>query len=102
MYHFRLYVVGQHPRSVEASAQIRRLLDKRLKNNYALEVVDLLKRPQMGRDDRILATPTLIKLSPPPVRRVVGDFRNTENLPHLLGLTSEDGNSGKTQQHTSW
>jgi len=89
MYRFRLYVVGEQPRSVNAAKKLKHLFGNRLESNYELEVIDLLKRPELGSDDRILATPTLAKLSPPPIRRVVGDFRNTENLLALLGVAGQ-------------
>ncbi|MEW6359327.1 MAG: circadian clock KaiB family protein [Planctomycetota bacterium] len=86
MHKFRLYVIGKQPRSVNAAENLRKLFDDYLKMNYILDVVDLLQRPDMGRQDHILATPTLVKLSPKPIRRVVGDFQDTRNLRRLLDL----------------
>jgi circadian clock protein KaiB len=80
----RLYVAGQTPRSSIAFDNLKRLCEERLKGHYIIEVVDLLKNPRLAKDDQILAIPTLVRRLPPPVRRIIGDLSNTENV--LVGL----------------
>jgi len=80
----KLYVTGQTPRSVRAIANLRRICKEELGGRYELIIVDILERPQLAEDERILATPTLIKELPPPVRRIIGDLSAAEKV--LLGL----------------
>ena len=80
----RLYVTGKTPRSETAIANLRRLCEEDLEDRYRMEVVDVLEQPQLAEDEKILATPTLIKQLPPPLRRIVGDLSDKEKL--LLGL----------------
>ena len=80
----RLYVAGQTPKSLVAFANLKRLCEERLKGRYSIEVVDLLKTPQLAQDDQILAIPTLVRRLPPPLRKIIGDLSNTERV--LVGL----------------
>lgn len=80
----RLYVAGQTPKSLTAFANLKRLCEERLEGRYAIEVVDLLKTPQLVKDDQILAIPTLVRRLPAPMRRIIGDLSNTERV--LVGL----------------
>ncbi|MFN8528691.1 MAG: circadian clock KaiB family protein [Anaerolineae bacterium] len=82
---FRLYVAGQTPRSVVASANLRKLCDTHLAGEvYVIQIVDLIDNPQLAERDQIIVIPTLVRLSPPPVRRVYGDLSNIEKV--LSGL----------------
>jgi circadian clock protein KaiB len=83
-YVLRLYVAGQSARSINAIANLKRVCEEHLSGRYAIEVVDLLERPQLARGDQILAVPTLVLKLPEPVRRIVGDLSNTERV--LVGL----------------
>lgn len=83
-YVLKLYVTGTSPRTETAIRNLRRICDEELSGQYELEIVDVLKSPQVAEDDRILATPTLIKQLPPPLRRVIGDLSDKEKV--LLGL----------------
>ena len=83
-YVLRLYVAGQSARSINAIANLKRVCEEHLKGRYAIEVIDLLERPQLARGDQILAVPTLVLKLPEPVRRIVGDLSNTERV--LVGL----------------
>lgn len=67
-----------------AIANLRRLCEHELKGEYHLEIIDVLEHPQAAEDARILATPTLIKQLPPPLRRVIGDLSDKDKV--LLGL----------------
>jgi circadian clock protein KaiB len=80
----RLYITGQTPKSERAIANLRCICEKELNGWYELVVIDVLERPQLAEDEKILATPTLIKELPPPLRRVIGDLSDTEKV--LLGL----------------
>ena len=80
----RLYVVGQTPKSMRAFANLKVLCEGPLKGRYKVELIDLLKHPQLARGDQIVAIPTLVRKLPPPVRKFVGDLSNIEEL--LVGL----------------
>jgi circadian clock protein KaiB len=83
-YILKLYVTGQTPRTQRAIANLRRLCEEELDECYELLVIDVLDHPQLAEDERILATPTLIKQLPPPLRRVIGDLSDKDKV--LLGL----------------
>jgi circadian clock protein KaiB len=80
----RLYVAGQTPRSVAAFTNLKALCEEHLRGRYKIEVIDLLQQPQLAAGDQILAIPTLVRKLPEPLRRVIGDLRNTERT--LVGL----------------
>ena len=80
----KLYITGQTPKSERAIANLRRICEQELNGRYKLVVIDVLERPQLAEDEKILATPTLTKELPPPLSRVIGDLSNTEKV--LLGL----------------
>lgn len=83
-YVLKLYVTGQTPRTERAITNLRRLCEEELDDRYELLVIDVLDHPQLAEDERILATPTLIKQLPPPLRRVIGDLSDKDKV--LLGL----------------
>ena len=83
-YLLKLYVTGTSSRTAQAIENLRRICDQELEGRYELDIVDVLEHPQAAEDDRILATPTLIKQLPPPLRRVIGDLSDREKV--LLGL----------------
>jgi circadian clock protein KaiB len=72
------------PRSVAAFANLKRICDDHLAGRYNIEVVDLVKHPQLAAGDQILAIPTLVRKLPQPLRKIVGDLRDTERA--LVGL----------------
>jgi circadian clock protein KaiB len=80
----RLYVAGQTPKSVTAFNNLKLICEEQLKGKYHIEVIDLLKNPQLARDDQILAVPTLVRKLPLPVRNIIGDLSNIERV--LVGL----------------
>jgi circadian clock protein KaiB len=80
----KLYVAGQTPKSLAAFDNLKRLCEERLKGRYSIAVIDLLKNPQLAKDDQILAIPTVVRKLPPPVRKIIGDLSNTERV--LIGL----------------
>lgn len=80
----KLYVTGRTPKSERAILNLRRICQKNLGSNFEMEVIDVLERPQLAEDEKILATPTLIKELPPPIRRIIGDLSDSERV--LVGL----------------
>ncbi len=85
-YAFKLYITGNTPRSERAVNNLRRLCDERLGNGYTLEVIDVLEQPDVAETERVLATPTLVKETPPPTQRITGDLGDSGRLALLLAL----------------
>lgn len=80
----KLYVTGHTPNSVRAISTLKGLLENELKGMYKLRIIDVLKSPHLAEEDKILATPTLARILPPPVRRIIGDLSDRDKV--LLGL----------------
>ena len=85
-YRLRLYVAGSTPRSMLAVTNIRRICELHLAGQYDLEVVDIYQHPEVAADAQIIAAPTLIKLSPEPTRRAIGDLSNADKVLATLSL----------------
>ena len=83
-YVLRLYVTGMTPRSTRALANIKEICEEHLKGHYDLQVIDVYQQPVLARGDQIIAVPTLIKKLPPPLRRMIGDLSDREQV--LIGL----------------
>ena len=83
-WNLRLYVAGQTPKSVTAFSNLKKICEEHLQGRYTIEVVDLLKNPQLAKGDQILAIPTLVRKLPEPVRKIIGDLSNTVRV--LVGL----------------
>src|SRR5579859_1142560 len=83
-WNLRLYVAGQTPRSIAAFANLKKLCEEHLSGRYTIEIVDLLKHPQLAAGDQIVAIPTLVRKLPEPLRKIVGDLRDSERA--LVGL----------------
>jgi circadian clock protein KaiB len=83
-YDLRLYVAGQTPRSLHALSNLKRICEEHLAGQYRVEVIDLVKKPQLAAGDQILAIPTLVRAIPKPARKIIGDLSNTERV--LVGL----------------
>lgn len=84
IWHLRLYVAGQTPKSLVALANLKHICNEHLEGEYRIEVIDLLAKPQLAAGDQIIAVPTLVRNLPPPLRRIIGDLSNTERV--LVGL----------------
>lgn len=82
----RLYVAGDGPNSLEARANLNTMLDGRPPTSYRLEVVDFLREPQRALADGVIVTPTLVRLTPLPVRKVIGTLRDTMTVLAALGI----------------
>jgi len=80
----RLYVTGATAGSTRAIQQVRRLCEEHLAGSYDLEVIDIYQLPSLAKDDQIIATPTLIKVLPAPLRRLIGDLSNVDKV--LFGM----------------
>ena len=96
-----LYVTGQTARSVRAIANLRRICDEELGGKYDMKIIDVLERPQLAEDEKILATPTLIKELPLPIRRIIGDLADTEKVLVGLDVVSAREGGAQSQQETS-
>ncbi len=85
----RLYIAGQTPKSLKALSNLKRLCETHLIGEYQIEIIDLLKTPQLAQGDQILAIPTLVRNLPTPIRKIIGDLSNTERV--LVGLDLRPG-----------
>jgi circadian clock protein KaiB len=83
-YQLRLYIAGQTPKSVTALKNITKYCEEHLKGKYSIEIIDLLKTPQLAEGDQIFAIPTLVRKVPEPIRKIIGDLSNEEKV--LVGL----------------
>jgi len=84
LWELRLYIAGHTSRSQAALENLERICEERLKGKYKIEVIDLLKNPQLARGDQILAVPTLVRKLPTPIKKIIGDLSNAERV--LVGL----------------
>ena len=81
----RLYIAGQTPKCMRAFANLKRICEQYLTDRYRIEMIDLLDDPALARGDQILAVPTLVRRTPEPVRKIIGDLSNTQRV--LAGLS---------------
>jgi circadian clock protein KaiB len=80
----RLYVAGQTANSLTAFENLKKICAEYLDSRYKIEVIDLIKSPQLAKDHQIIAIPTLIRKLPTPVKKIIGNLSNTERV--LVGL----------------
>jgi circadian clock protein KaiB len=80
----RLYTAGQSPKSIAAYTNLKAICEDYLPGQYHIEVIDLLVNPKLSRDEQIVAIPTLMRVLPSPIRKIIGDLSNTEQT--LVGL----------------
>ena len=83
-YVLRLYVTGMTPKSTRAIANVQRLCEEYLKGFYELTIIDIYQQPKLAKGEQIIATPTLIKKLPLPLRKLIGDMSDTERF--LVGI----------------
>ena len=88
-YSFRIYVTGETTRSWQAVANLHRLCEAQLAGRYEMEVVDVVERPELAEQERIIATPTVVRRAPPPKRRVIGDLSDLRLTARSLGLPDQ-------------
>jgi circadian clock protein KaiB len=84
IWELRLYVAGYSPKSIVAFTTLKRICEEHLAGKYKIEIIDLLKTPQLARGDQILAIPTLVRKLPEPMKKIIGDLSNVERV--LVGL----------------
>ena len=89
-YVLRLYVSGATPQSTLAIVNVKKICDNHLHGRYALEVIDIYQEPALAKRDQVIAVPTLIKLSPHPLRRLIGDMSNTDRVLDGLGVRTSE------------
>ncbi len=88
-FELRLYVAGQTPKSLIALTNLKKICEEHLQGRYQLRVIDLIKTPQLAKDDQILAIPTLVRNLPQPIRKIIGDLSDTQRV--LVGLDVRPG-----------
>ncbi len=88
MFKFRLYVAGDAPNSAQAVANLTALCRKHLLDRHEIDIVDVFREPKRALEDGIFMTPTLVKLAPSPVRRIVGTLSQAQTVLQALGLES--------------
>ena len=86
-YTLKLYVIGDTAIAERAISNLKKICAEIQEDKYTVEVIDILKNPKLAVEESIIAVPTLIKSLPPPLRRVIGDLSDTENVLIGLGLT---------------
>lgn len=84
MHKLKLYIAGSTLKSESIIKNLKQLLEEEFDGQYSLEIIDLIDSPELAEQDRILATPTLLKVAPPPAKRIIGDFSNKKMV--LCGL----------------
>ncbi len=80
MYKFKLYIAGKTPVSMNAINSLKGLLEDKFKDQYLLQIIDVIGNPEVAESDKIFATPTMVKTHPPPVVRIIGDLSNREKV----------------------
>jgi circadian clock protein KaiB len=86
----RLYIAGKTPNSVLALKNVQRICEDHIQDGYELEIVDLLENPKLSEEDQVLVIPTLVRKYPHPVRKIIGDLSNTEDILERIGLNPKD------------
>jgi circadian clock protein KaiB len=84
LFELRLYVAGQTAISLQAFANLKRICEEHLGGRYQIEVVDLSKNPELAKSEQLFALPTLVRKFQEPVRKIIGDMSNVEEV--LVGL----------------
>lgn len=90
VWRLRLYVSGESTRSLVAFANLKRLCELYLTDRHQIEIVDLLEHPLLARDDEIVAVPTLVRLAPRPVRQIIGDLSDTDEVLDTLQIRAKN------------
>ena len=83
-FRLRLYVAGQTPKSILAFSNLKQICETHLQGRYEIEIIDLVKNPQLAHGDQIFAVPTLVRRLPEPIKKIIGDLSNTDRV--LVGL----------------
>jgi circadian clock protein KaiB len=94
-YVLRLFITGTTPRSARAIANLRRVCEEHLKGEYDLEVVDIYQHPESAKEHQIIAAPTLVRMLPLPLRKIIGDLADEERVLAGLDLTPKSSIAGQ-------
>jgi circadian clock protein KaiB len=89
-YVLRLFISGMTPRSLQAIDNLKNICDQKLKGCYSLEIIDISQQPESVKKEDIIATPTLIKELPRPIRRIIGDLSSTERILVALNISPKN------------
>ena len=89
MYELKLYLIGRTPKSLTVIEEVARLLEDAFDSHYNLEVIDIIESPELAEKDKVIVTPTLERVSPEPVRRIIGGFSDKERVLLALRLTAQ-------------
>jgi circadian clock protein KaiB len=84
IWELKLYVAGKTPKSIAALKNLKKYCEEYLEGKYRIEVIDLIKKPQLAEGDQIFAVPTLVRKVPVPMRKIIGDLSDEEKV--LVGL----------------
>ena len=87
-YTFKLYIAGQSPNSTRAIENLKSFCEEVLKKQYEIDVINVIENPQLAVYHNIIATPTLVRETPSPAQRIIGDLSNKEKLMSMLGTLS--------------
>jgi len=85
-YLLKLYVTGSTPKSLSAIAEVKAICEEELRGRYTLKVIDVHQEPHLAEQDQIIALPTLLKILPTPLRKILGDFSQRERVLAVLGV----------------
>jgi circadian clock protein KaiB len=83
----RMYVAGETSNSIAAISNLRRLCEKHLPGIYRIEIIDLMKHPELAMSDQIVAVPTLVRKLPSPIRKLIGNLSSAEKVFHGLQIS---------------
>jgi len=97
-YVLSLYVTGMTPKSTRAIDNVQRICEKYMEGFYELKIIDIYQQPRLAKEEQIIATPTLIKKLPLPIRRLIGDMSDTERF--LVGIDLKSKKSEVRRQET--
>ena len=93
IWELKLYVAGHTTRSIRAFENLTQVCEEYLKNQYKIEVIDLLKNPHLAKQDQIIALPTLVRKLPTPLKKVIGDLSNQEKIVVWLEINKVSTNT---------
>ena len=99
-YHLRLYITGRTSNSRRAIDNLKQICEADLDTAYNVEVIDILEHPQLAEDEKILATPTLVRQLPPPVRKIIGDLSDRDRVLLGLDLVAQDPVTPPSGEHS--
>jgi circadian clock protein KaiB len=85
----RLYIAGQTPKSLTALQNLKKICEKRLAGGYKIEIIDLVKSPELAREHQIVAIPTLVRQLPSPLKKIIGDLSSETKVFRGLDLLPE-------------